>query len=207
MNKLFGKIGLFVWIAIATMLANIEVCKSIELFGITGVSLGNVTFGSIFLATDILNENYGYKESKKGVYIGLTCSIIFLLITQLDLLFVPSSLDVAHSSMAGLFAFSPRVTLASVSLFFIASLLDVWLFQKLKQKTKGKHLGLRNNVSTIVANCSENFIFYIIGFLGIYSFKECLIFGLTASIIEIAVGLLDTPFMYLSKKFKKKEEI
>lgn len=200
MKKMLGKTGLFVWIGLATMLANIEVCKSIELFGISGVSLGNVTFGSVFLATDMLNENYGYNEGKKGAYIGLCSSIIFLIVTQLDLLFIPSAIDISHSSMASLFALSPRVTVASVVLFFIASLVDVWVFEKIKQKTNGKHLWLRNNVSTIISNCGENFIFYIIAFLGIYSFKECIIFGLTASLIEIIVGLLDTPFIYLSKK-------
>lgn len=204
-NKVFGKIGVFVWIAIASIIANIEVSKTIELFGINGISLGNVTFASVFLATDILNECYGYKESKKGVFIGLFSVIAYLCLIQIDLLFVPSSMDIADSSMQSLFSLSPRISLASVVLFFISQLVDVWVFEKIKEKTKGRHLWLRNNISTIVSNCFENFIFYIIAFLGIYTWKECLMFGLTASAIEIIVGLLDTPFVYLARKWRKKE--
>lgn len=62
--KLFGKVGLFAWIAIAIILANIEVLKSVDMFGISA-TLGNVTFASIFLANEILNEKYGKKEAKK----------------------------------------------------------------------------------------------------------------------------------------------
>lgn len=204
-SKVFGKIGVFVWIGIASIIANIEVSKTIELFGIDGISLGNVTFASVFLATDILNECYGYKESKKGAFIGLFSVIVYLCLIQIDLLFVPSSMDIADSSMQSLFSLSPRISLASVVLFFISQLVDVWVFEKIKEKTKGKHLWLRNNISTIVSNCFENFIFYIIAFLGIYTWKECLMFGLTASAIEIIVGLLDTPFVYLARKWRRKE--
>ena len=57
---LFGKIGLFAWVAMATVLANIQVMKTIELFGITA-TLGNIMYGTVFLAGDIFNEKYGKK--------------------------------------------------------------------------------------------------------------------------------------------------
>lgn len=66
LDRLFKKEGLFVWIGIATILANILVCKSIDIFGYT-TALGNILFASSFLATDIIIEKYGYKESKKAI--------------------------------------------------------------------------------------------------------------------------------------------
>ena len=53
--KFFGKIGIFCWIAIATVIANVEVLKCVDIFNMA-LTLGNVTYGSVFLATDILNE-------------------------------------------------------------------------------------------------------------------------------------------------------
>ena len=57
-EKFFKKEGLFVWVSIATIIANILVCKSIGIFNIT-TNLGNILFASSFLATDIMSEKYG----------------------------------------------------------------------------------------------------------------------------------------------------
>lgn len=62
--KRFGKTGLFVWIGFATAAANIEVVKTVELFGLTA-TLGNILYGSVFFATDVINERYGKEEAKK----------------------------------------------------------------------------------------------------------------------------------------------
>ena len=65
--KLFGKTGLFVWIAFGTVIANIQVTKAITLFGLDA-TLGNIMYGSIFLATDALNEKYGKKDGFLAEY-------------------------------------------------------------------------------------------------------------------------------------------
>lgn len=218
LHKVFGKEGVYVWIATATILANIEVTKNISLFGIKDfVTLGNVTFASVFLATDILNECYGFKESKKGVLLGLIINIAFVSIIQLDLLFKPSdSGEFIHDTMINLFGLNSNyiwVSVASVLMFFIANLIDVYVFDKIKKLTKGKHLWLRNNIATIISNCIENFLFVLLGYYllqllfngeSIYNFKECMIIALTTCVIEIVISLLDTPFLYLARKVKEK---
>ena len=55
MYKIFGRMGIFYWIVLATILANIQVIKLIPLFGLEA-SLGNIMYGTIFLGTDVLNE-------------------------------------------------------------------------------------------------------------------------------------------------------
>ena len=60
---------MYAWIALATVIANIEVVKCVDIFGMP-LTLGNITYGSIFLATDILSEKYGIKSAKKGIFIG-----------------------------------------------------------------------------------------------------------------------------------------
>ena len=46
--KVFKKTGLFVWVAISTIIANIEATKCIDMFGIS-VTLGNVVYSTVFL--------------------------------------------------------------------------------------------------------------------------------------------------------------
>lgn len=199
-EKLFKKEGLYVWLSIATILANLTVCKMIDVFSFT-TSLGNVLFASTFLATDIMSEKYSKKDAFKGVYISIFSGITFIIITQLTLLFIPSSDDIVNESMKVLFNISIRTSIASMVMFFISNMFDIYLYNKLKEKFPNK-LWFRNNVSTIVCNCVENYFFNTLAFIGIFPIPVIISIATTTTIIEIIIALCDTPFLYLSKKLK-----
>lgn len=201
MKKFFGKEGIFVWIGIASILANIQVSKCINIFGISG-TLGNVMFASNYLATDILSECYGEDVAKKGVYIGLFSVIIYLVCMQMSLLFIPNQIDIVHSSMQTLFGLAPRICISSLLMFFISNLLDVKLYNYLKRKCKNKKLWFRNNISTIICNCLENFGFVFLAFLFTYPMLDILEIAISTCIIEIVIAICDTPFLYFSCKIK-----
>ena len=196
-EKLFKKEGLFVWIGISTIIANILVCKSVNFLGFT-TSLGNVMFASNFLATDILCEKYSAKESRKAIILGVVSQLIFVVTTQLALAYIPSSEDLSHEAMLGLFSINLRVSIASVSMYFVSNMFDIYLFEKIKKKYPNK-LWLRNNVSTIISNCLENYIFSLLAFLGIFEIQTIIEIATVASVIEMIIALLDTPFLYLAR--------
>ena len=197
-EKLFKKEGLYAWISIATIIANILVCKSIDLLGFT-TNLGNVLFASSFLATDIMSEKYGYKESKKAVVLAVFSQIVFIVSTQVALLYIPSSVDQVNDSMHNLFAINLRVSIASIAMYLVSNLLDIYLFEKIKKVIPGK-LWIRNNVSTMISNCLENYLFTTFAFVGIYDFGTIFSIATVASILEIVIAIADTPFLYLGKK-------
>lgn len=197
--RMFGKAGMYAWIALASILANIIVAKNIEVFGI-GATMGNVMFASTFLATDILSETYGAKEAKKGVYIGLFSVLMYLVVSQFCLRFMPSETDMVHESMVGLFTLAPRICLASVSMYFLANLLDVVLYDALRKRFNGKKMWLRNNICTIICNSIENFGFVVLAFAGVYPVEELLIIAISTSVIEAAIAVCDTPFLYIAKR-------
>lgn len=201
LKKLFGKEGIIGWMGIASILANILLIKSVNLLGI-GATLGNVLFASNFLATDMLTENYGYKEAKKGVRFAIAAIAIFLIITQVALLYIPNSEDIAQSSFELLFGFVPRISLASISMFALSNIVDIRLYEWLRKKSNGKKMWLRNNLCTIICNGGENFLFYLIAFLGVMDIGTILMIAASATIIEILIALCDTPFLYISKKVK-----
>ena len=199
-ERLFRKEGLYVWLSIATILANITVCKMIGIFHFT-TSLGNVLFASTFLATDIMSEKYSKEDAKKGVYISIFSGICFIIITQLTLLFIPSSDDVVNDAMKTLFSTSIRTISASMFMFFISNMADIHLYNRLKEKYPNK-LWFRNNISTILCNCVENYFFNTLAFIGIFPMSVILSIATTTTVIEIVIAVCDTPFLYLSKKLK-----
>lgn len=198
-KKFFGKEGLIGWIATATILAEIGVTKSVDILGMSA-TLGNIMFASNFLATDMLTEFYDEKDAKRALKLGIWFLMVFLITTQGMMLFKPNDLDIVNDSMKTVFGIVPRISIASITMLIVANYVDIKLYSFLKKKFNGKHMWFRNNVSTMLCNGLENFLFTTLAFAGIYTIKDILIISISTTIIEIIIALCDTPFLYLSKK-------
>jgi len=200
-KRFFGKNGVIAWVAIATILANIITAKNANIFGLS-TAIGTVMFASTFLATDILSECYSKEDAKKAVVIGLSANIVLIISTQIALLYTPSEFDYAHGAMETLFSLNLRISIASAVMYFIANMADVYIFNRLKVKMNGKKMWLRNNVSTVLCNCLENFGFIGLAFAGVYDWGTIFTIALSTSIIEAIVAVCDTPFLYIAKHVK-----
>lgn len=203
-KRFFGKYGVIAWVALATVLANIITAKNANIMGLS-TAIGTVMFASTFLATDILSECYSVADARKAVKLGLFADVLLIVSTQIALLYKPSPFDYAHDAMETLFSLNLQISIASAVMYYIANMADIYVFNKIKKKTDGKRLWLRNNISTILCNCLENFGFIGIAFAGVYDIGTILTIALSTSIIEALVALLDTPFLYAAKRIKGKE--
>jgi len=115
---LFGRIGLYAWIAISIIIANIQVMKTIEIFGLVTAE-GNIIYATIFLAMDILGENHGKKAAYKGVMIGFFTLIVVTVLMQLTLLFVPHESDTLSPALESIFFFAKDCVCIYNGLFLI----------------------------------------------------------------------------------------
>ena len=200
--RLFGRIGLYVWTAIAVILANIQVMKTVEIFGLV-TALGNVVYSSTFLVTDILNENYSKKEAQKAVWVGFFVLITVTILMQITIQFVPHESDELSPAISEIFSFFPRIAFASLVAYIISQTHDVWFFAKLKKRDKTRRLWLRNNSSTIISQTIDNLIFTAIVFIGEQPLDIIVQIFVTSLILKLIVALCDTPFIYWSRKIKK----
>ena len=203
-KKFFGKEGVMAWVVVATVMANIITAKNAMIFGLS-TAIGTVMFASTFLATDILSEYYTKEDAKKAVWMGLMSNVVLIISTQIALRYTPSEFDYAHDAMNTLFSLNLRISIASAVMYLIANLVDIYIFNKIKDRMHGKALWVRNNVATILCNCIENFGFIGLAFWGIYDLQTILIIAFSTSVIELVVAVLDTPFLYLAGKIKDKE--
>lgn len=201
--KLFGKVGLFIWAGLASVITNIEVTKCIDMFGLS-VTLGNVIYSSTFLATDILSEVYGGKDARKAVWIGFFTSIAFTVIIQISLAFEPNSQDFVSTSMDTVFGLLPRLTVASLMAYLVSNMLDTYLYDIFK-RISPKHLWLRNNAATMISQLVDNIIFTAIAWIGVFDVPTMIELGITSQIIKCAIALCDTPFLYMARKIKPLE--
>ncbi|AEH51547.1 queuosine precursor transporter [Pseudothermotoga thermarum] len=204
--RLFGRSGLMAYVVLNTVLCNIEVLKIVELFGITS-TLGNAIYGTTFLATDILSEFYGKKHSQKAVWLGFISLIMMTAVMQFAILMKPSPVDTASPHLEYIFGMMPRIAAASLTAYLVAQMHDVWAFEFWKKVTKGKHLWLRNNLSTMVSQAIDTVVFCTIAFVGLYDARTFMEILFTTYIFKWIVALLDTPFIYLARSAAKSKTV
>ncbi|MFZ3579348.1 queuosine precursor transporter [Virgibacillus sp. DJP39] len=201
--RLFGKMGLFVWIGMATVVANIQVLKTVELFGLTA-TLGNIIYGTAYLATDILNEKYSKDDAKKAVWLGFSTLIAMTVMMQIALVFEPGQSDFAQGSLETLFGLIPQIALGSMAAYIVSQYFDVWIYDKVRKLFPStKYLWLRNNSSTMLSQLLDTIVFCGIAFYGQYPFDIWLEIFFTTYVIKFIVALIDTPFMYAAKFMHK----
>jgi hypothetical protein len=203
--KLFGKSGLFVWLGFSTVAANLQVVKTIEIFGLTA-TMGNIMYGTAFLVTDIINEKYGEKEAKKAVWLGFATLISLTVIMQGVLMFQPDETDFAQGALKTIFDMIPRIAIGSLAAFIISQYTDVAIYSWLRRKfPSDRQLWIRNNGSTMISQLLDTLIFTSIAFLGVYPFDIWIQIFITTYLIKFVVAIIDTPFAYLAKRIKPAE--
>lgn len=210
--RLFGTHGLYAVNALATVVANIEVLIVINAFGMEQ-TLGNVLFAVTFLITDILSENEGKKAARNAVFVGILASVLFLLISQSWLLYKVADSDWASPAFRTLFSNTPRMLFASLSVYAVSQIFDVWLYHawwKLTERKSGdsrRFLWLRNNGSTLVSQLVNTILFNLIAFWGMYDTSTLVSIIAAGYVVYIFTSLLDTPAVYIARRMKESGKV
>jgi len=205
---IFGRQGLYATIVISLLLANLQGPKLTEIFGLQ-TSMAVILYSSIYFATDLLSERYGKEEATRAVMIGFSVSIVILIMTSLSLLYLPTTSSSGASSLAEnvhaatltLFDYSPRFILGSLLAYLISQRVDVLIFHYLKTKTGGKHLWLRNNLSTMISQALDTLIYGLIVWWGVVDFYTAMMLAGSKYIFKLLIALIDTPFIYIARNW------
>ena len=207
--RFFGKTGLIAMNVLVTILANVEVLLLVNAFGIE-MTLGNILFASTFLMTDVLSENHSKKDANKAVIISSACSVLFVLISQMWLLYTPSENDWASGAFHTIFSSTPRIICASLGVYMISQLIDVWLYHKWWEWCKKRFgdskrgLWIRNNGSTMISQLLNTLLYTAFAFYGTYSLDTLVSIFVSSYVIYIVTSLLDTPFVYWARRIHEK---
>lgn len=201
----FGKRGLLAAIVLSILLANLQGPKLTIILGMQ-TSLGVIFYSSIFFATDLLSEKYGRHEANRAVLIGFCVSIIIVVMLSLGLLFQPSdrpgsavfSNDV-HEAFETILDFTPRFVFGSLLAYLVSQSFDVWLFHKIKERTQGRHLWLRNNLSTMASQTIDTLLYSFVVWWGVVDLATAIQLGIVKYGFKLAIAVFDTPFIYWAR--------
>lgn len=205
--RLFGRTGMYGFTVFATIAANIEVLLLVDAFGME-MTLGNILFATTFLVTDILSETEGKRAANKAVIVGIATSILFILVSQSWLLYTASANDVMQPSFVQVFSNTPRMMLASLAVYAVAQIFDVWMYHVWWQWStrrfgdSRRFLWLRNNGSTLLSQLLNTVLFTSLAFWGTYSMDTLLSIIASSYVVFIVTSLADTPVVYLARRLK-----
>jgi len=193
----------YVWVigllSAMLVLMNLFVLEQMDLFGLS-VTGGNVLYAAVFLSTDVLAEHWGKRAAFRAVRIGFGVSLFFIAMSILFLLYQPNAYDTemgAAEALKTLLTPQKQIVAASMFTYLVVQHLDVALFEWLRRLTKGKHLWLRNNGSTLISQATDTVLFTVLAFWGMgFPILNMILFTYA---IKVGVAALDTPFIYLSK--------
>lgn len=210
--RFFGKVGLYAYSILATIIANIQVLKVAE-FGLSPepVALGTVIFATVFLVSDIITEHYGKEAAQRGVWLSFIAQIFLTIMMLLTIGHRPLEGDMAHVAIETLFLPSPRLLIASLTAFAISLIFEIQVFHRLSKATGGKMLWLRANVSAILAALLDNIIFSTLAWVILAPTPvtlKSLIFTyiLGTYFARVIVSFVSTPIIYLSYKCLSKND-
>jgi uncharacterized integral membrane protein (TIGR00697 family) len=197
----FGKIGLYGVIVLNIMLSNLQGPKLTVIFGMP-TSLGVILYSGIYFATDLLSERYGKLEANRAVLLGFASSLIVVFIVTVSILFLPApQAVVVHNAITLLFGFTPRFVFGSLFAYLISQSFDVWIFHYLKEKTQGRHLWFRNNVSTLLSQAVDTVLYSLVVWWGIVALNQAIQLGIVKYIFKVIIALIDTPFIYWARSW------
>ena len=145
MNKIFLILSFLMGLVV--LASNYLVQFPIKHYGLEEIlTYGAFSYPIAFLITDLANRSFGKMVARKIVYIGFTIGILFTLI------FSTNFTDLI----------SIRIAIGSGTAFLIAQLLDVQIFDQLRQKK----WFVAPLTSSLIGSTIDTFIFFFISFYG-----------------------------------------
>ncbi len=191
---------------VAFLLISNVVASKILMLGPLAIDGGGLLFPLTYIFGDILTEVYGFKKTRKAIWLGLSANVLMAAVFVIVGAMPPAADWPNQEAYMAILGLTPRIVLASVTAYFIGEFINSFILAKLKILTKGKLLWSRTISSTLVGQAFDTAIFMIIAFWGVLPMDLFIWVGISGYLLKVAVEILFTPFTYLIVNFLKKKE-
>jgi uncharacterized integral membrane protein (TIGR00697 family) len=195
-----GKGALMAILALQTVLANLFVTKQMSLFGFVVTCSDVFVIGSVF-ASNLIQEYFGKEEAVRAVRISFLGLVFFALMSQMHLLYAPSSGDETSGAFSLILSATPRIVLASIAVFYIVQRVDLVVFAWIKKRFEGQKLPLRMGISLVFSQFLDTVLF---SFLGLYGVVESVFdIILVSFLIKCLIIACSSPLVSFAKRFRR----
>lgn len=187
------------------LISNIASTKILDLGPFT-FDGGTILFPLAYIFGDILTEVYGFRRSRRVIWIGVAWAGVaagtFALVDALP----AADFYEAEESFSAILGQTPRIVAGSLAAILVGELTNSLLLARLKVATAGRLLWLRTISSTIVGQAVDTAVFLLIAFGGLWTAGELWDVFESNYIFKVGVEIAFTPLTYLIVRWLKRSE-
>lgn len=173
---------------------------------------GTILFPISYIFGDILTEVYGYKQSRRVIWVGFLClalsAFIFWIVRLMpgEATWQGYAGDDAYNAILGGMS-SGGIVLASLAGYWTGEFTNSFILAKMKVLTEGRWLWARTIGSTVFGQLVDTVVFVVVASVfGVFPWSLFLTLTVTNYIFKCAVEALMTPVTYMVVGTLKKAE-
>ncbi len=205
-NKHYHYFDILVAFFVAVLLiSNIASTKILHLWIFT-FDGGTILFPLSYIFGDILTEVYGYRKSRRVIWLGFISALLMSLVLYAVQSLPPAGDWPNQKAFEVILGFVPRIVLASLLAYFTGEFSNSVILSRLKIYTRGRFLWIRTIGSTLIGEGIDTVIFCLVAFYGVLPGHVLLAVVVSNYLFKCTVEILFTPLTYLAVGFLKKRE-
>ena len=190
----------------ALVVSNIIAVKLVEVSGRV-FPAGLVIFPLSYLLGDVLTEVYGFRATRRVIWLGFACNLLAVGAIQIAIALPAADFwaenEAAYDLVLGT---TWRIFVASLCAYLLGELTNAYVLSRMKVATRGRWLWSRTITSSFVGQGLDSAVFVTIAFAG--SGADLVDTIVTTWLIKVAWEAAATPLTYaVANGLKRREGI
>lgn len=190
---------------VVLLISNIASTKIAQV-GFMTLDGGTLLFPLTYIFNDVLTEVYGYKRSRKTIWLGFFSAALMSVILYVVGLLPSATGWENQDAYQKILGQTSRIVLASLTAFFSGEFVNSYILAKMKILTKGKWLWTRTIGSTLAGEFIDSIIFVVIAFAGILPADLVVSLIIFNYLFKTGIEVIFTPVTYAVVNFLKRKE-
>jgi uncharacterized integral membrane protein (TIGR00697 family) len=187
------------------LISNIASTKILQLGPFT-FDGGTLLFPVSYIFGDILTEVYGYRRSRRVIWVGFGSAALMAGVLALVGALPPAEGWENQAAYEAILGATPRIVAASLIAYFAGEFSNSYTLAKMKVLTQGRWLWTRTIGSTLIGQGVDTLLFVAIAFAGTVPWSLFWSIVISNYIFKVGLETIMTPVTYRAIAFLKKEE-
>ena len=189
------------------LISNITATKGVA-FGPLITDGGFILFPLTYVIGDVLSEVYGFRATRRAIYIGFAMQALAALAFWVTIFLPPADFYTNQESLRTVVGASTQLIVAGLAGFICGQTVNSWVVVRIKARTKEKHLWARLIGSTVLGEFADTLVFCSIaaGAIGISTPRDFITYVVLGWLYKTAVEIVVLPITYRVIAFIKRRE-
>lgn len=192
----------FVVVLLISNLVGPKICR----LGPLRPSAAEFLFPLTYICGDIFTEVYGYRSSRRAIWLGFCAMALLLAMGRIAVSLPPAPEWHGQEAFATVFNVVPRFALASLVAYWAGEFTNSYTLAKLKLLTRGRWLWTRTVGSTVTGQAIDTAVLVAVAFGGRQAPGMLVRMILSAYLIKVTVEVVATPVTYMVVGWLKSAE-